>query len=197
MKTNIITFGVAFILMGILIGVGPVLFPNYVSPPTVEELQEQLNEIKIRLDAIEERQEQPTKKEVAIDWNAIAAAIIRVESSGDTNAVSPAGARGLMQIMGPTWTEMTTKIYGAALPFDKAFDPEINRKVGTRYLQWIDDYLRNRLGDDYSFTGTIMSYYWGIGNYCKHVENNPEDPFPADVRGYYEKFQSFYARRTQ
>ena len=174
-----------------------IAFGGFLWGGVVQENREILKQIQASIEAQKQPIEEPQAAINSVNWAAVSNAVIQVESSGNPKAVSHAGARGLMQIMEPTWTEMTTKIYGAALPFDKAFDPEINRKVGTRYLQWIDDYLRNRLGDDYSFTGTIMSYYWGIGNYCKHVENNPEDPFPADVRGYYEKFQSFYARRTQ
>jgi len=174
-----------------------IAFGGFLWGGVVQENREILKQIQASIEAQKQPIEEPQAAINSVNWAAVSNAVIQVESSGNPKAVSHAGARGLMQIMEPTWTEMTTKIYGAALPFDKAFDPEINRKVGTYYLKWIDDYLRNRLGDDYAFTGTIMSYYWGIGNHCKHVENNPEDPFPADVRGYCEKFQSFYARRTR
>ena len=65
-------------------------------------------------------------------------AIITIESSDNPNAVSSAGARGLMQIMPNTWTDMTT------YSFDSAFDPEKNIEVGINYFEWIEDYLLTR-----------------------------------------------------
>lgn len=54
--------------------------------------------------------------------------VIFAESHGDPNAVSPAGARGLMQIM-PT----TAKAYGVSTP-DDLFRPHINVDCGARIL---------------------------------------------------------------
>ena len=115
-------------------------------------------------------------------------AIIHIESHGDPNAVSSSGARGLMQVMRPTWDEMTAKMYGQPLDFDKAFDPSTNRKVGTYYLNWIDGYLRGRLGDKYTFDGVIMAYNCGIGRYCKHVEQGTA--LPAETVNYIRKFRN-------
>lgn len=73
--------------------------------------------------------------------------IVAKESKHNPDAISKSGARGLMQIMEPTWHEMTEKVYGRKLSYEKAFDPEINRKVGTAYLSEIDDILTNSLPD--------------------------------------------------
>src|SRR5579872_6789346 len=54
-------------------------------------------------------------------------AIIQQESSGNPKAVSPKGARGLMQVMPATAAQ-----YGVHP--DQLFDPNINRQVGTRYF---------------------------------------------------------------
>ncbi len=62
-------------------------------------------------------------------------ALIATESGFDTNAVSPKGAVGLMQLMPPT-----AQRYGvsgdAKIPIEKKLtDPKTNIKAGTRYLR--------------------------------------------------------------
>jgi soluble lytic murein transglycosylase-like protein len=62
-------------------------------------------------------------------------AVIVVESGFDAGAVSPKGARGLMQLM-----PATARAYGAA----NAGDPAQNVHAGARYLR----YLMDRYGND-------------------------------------------------
>ncbi|MGA1871077.1 MAG: transglycosylase SLT domain-containing protein [bacterium] len=69
-----------------------------------------------------------------IDENLIKA-IIRVESDFNPNAISPAGARGLMQLMPFTAEEMNVQ---------NIFDPEENILGGTKYLR----YLLGRFSND-------------------------------------------------
>ncbi|MCH7568109.1 MAG: lytic transglycosylase domain-containing protein [Nanoarchaeota archaeon] len=71
--------------------------------------------------------------------------IIQIESSGRADAVSYAGARGLMQLMPETWAEETRRLYGRELDFDLAFDPKISKEVGTAYLKRIEKYLSGRI----------------------------------------------------
>jgi len=61
-------------------------------------------------------------------------AVIRTESGGDPRAESPAGARGLMQLIDST---------AADLGVDDVFDPEKNIDGGARYLRQMLD----RFGD--------------------------------------------------
>ena len=68
--------------------------------------------------------------------------IICAESSFNEKAVSHCDARGLMQITRPTWDWITQQYLEVDWDFDEcAFDPEKNIVVGTRFLQWISDYL--------------------------------------------------------
>ncbi|MCC6808362.1 MAG: transglycosylase SLT domain-containing protein [Deltaproteobacteria bacterium] len=64
-------------------------------------------------------------------------AIIRQESRFIVNARSPAGARGLMQLMVPTAHEMArvtnTRIGGA----ESLYKPDLNVRLGTTYLSWL------------------------------------------------------------
>lgn len=69
-------------------------------------------------------------------------AIIEIESGGNPRRVGAAGERGLMQIMPDTWAEMTEKMYGRPLPFNRAFDPELNRQVGRYYLAYLQEFLQ-------------------------------------------------------
>lgn len=57
---------------------------------------------------------------------ALIISVIKVESNGDPNAVSAAGAKGLMQLV-----DSTASDYGVK----EAFDPEENIKAGSRFLR--------------------------------------------------------------
>ena len=63
-------------------------------------------------------------------------AVIVVESGFDAQAVSPKGARGLMQLM-----PATAKAYGAR----NASDPKQNIHAGARYLRYLMDRYENNL----------------------------------------------------
>ncbi len=89
--------------------------------------------------------------------------VIHQESRGNPKAKSPVGARGLMQLMPQTWAEVTKKIYGKPLPFDKAEDPEINRKAGTYYLKWLQSNLRRMMNKEPTIEQILAAYNGGIG----------------------------------
>ena len=71
-------------------------------------------------------------------------AIIQIESNGDARRVGRHGERGLMQIKAETWRDMTVRLFGKALPFDRAFDPALNRRVGTAYLAFLQERILPR-----------------------------------------------------
>ena len=99
-------------------------------------------------------------------------AVIAAESGGNSRAVSPAGAQGLMQLMPSTAAELGVK---------DPFDPVQNIMAGTRYLrQLVDRYHGNtRLA--------LAAYNWGMGN----LEKRPES-LPRETRAYIARVEKTY-----
>lgn len=83
------------------------------------------------------------------------AAVVRAESGFDPQAVSPKGARGLMQLM-----PANAKYYG--LEGEDVFDPEKNIDAGTRYLE----YLTRRFEGELSLV--LAAYNAGYGMVQKY-----------------------------
>ncbi len=123
--------------------------------------------------------------------------VIQQESSGDPNAESPVGARGLMQIMRPTWDEWTEKLYGRVLPFDQAFDSDINKEVGTAYLKWVQTTLRNWMNKEPTIEQILAAYNGGIGRLRQNEYQ--VDRMPGESRDYSERItgaKPFQTERT-
>ena len=91
-------------------------------------------------------------------------AVIKVESNFNSNDVSSAGAVGLMQMLPSTYKWLTTKL-GEEYSEKNLYDPEINIKYGTYYLQ----YLYSRFG---SWEKAIIAYNWGETNFSEFLATN-------------------------
>ena len=99
---------------------------------------------------------------------ALVLAVISVESAGRTNAVSSAGAQGLMQLMPDT---------ASRFGVNDSMNPSQNIKGGVAYLGW----LLNHFGNDPVLA--LAGYNAGEGNVRRH-EGVP--PF-AETRAYVPK----------
>lgn len=99
---------------------------------------------------------------------ALVLAVISVESAGRIDAVSSAGAEGLMQLMPATATR-----FGVS----DSTDPAQNIKGGVAYLSW----LLNHFGNDPVLA--LAGYNAGEGNVAKHAG---VPPF-AETRAYVPK----------
>lgn len=106
-------------------------------------------------------------------------AVIVVESGFNTNAVSKAGAQGLMQLM-----PATAKMYGVT----DVFDPRENVQAGARYLRDLID-LYN---DDYELV--LAAYNAGETAVAKYGGRVP--PY-AETRSYIPKVLGVYNRLLQ
>lgn len=94
----------------------------------------------------------------------LAVAVAQQESGGNPNAVSSAGAQGVMQLMPAT---------AAALGVSNPFDPTQNIDAGVRYLaQLISEFGDVQLG--------LAAYDWGPGNVSKYGYSN----WPSETTTY-------------
>ena len=89
--------------------------------------------------------------------------VIKTESNFQSNAVSSAGAVGLMQIM-PTTCEWIAGKLGENYEFALMYDPDTNIRYGTYMLSW----LYKLLGD---WETVFAAYNAGIGNVNSWLEN--------------------------
>ncbi len=114
---------------------------------------------------------QGAAKQYGVDPSLIKA-VISVESNGNTLAVSPAGAQGLMQLMPRTAAEL-----GVTDPFN----PAQNIRAGTQYLsRLLDRYQGNQ-------KLALAAYNWGMGN----LEKNPAG-LPKETRNYIVRVEKQY-----
>lgn len=92
-------------------------------------------------------------------------AIIRTESSFDVQAVSSAGAIGLMQLMPSTAREIADRI-GETYDENKLFEPETNIKYGCFYIR----YLYKNLGENWDTA--CAAYNAGIGRVASWLKDS-------------------------
>jgi hypothetical protein len=108
-------------------------------------------------------------------------AIAHVESRHRTNAVSPAGARGVMQVMPATGRRFGVGDERAL------FDADTNLRASAAYLRQ----LRQRFGDDMRLV--LAAYNAGEGAVERHGRNVP--PYPETL-AYVRDVLAIYRRLT-
>lgn len=103
-------------------------------------------------------------------------AVMRVESAGDSHAVSPKGAAGLMQIMPATWAVLRAR-YGLG---GDIYDPHDNIMAGAAFMR--------EMYDRYGIPGFLAAYNAGPGRYENHLATGR--PLPAETIGYVNRLAS-------
>lgn len=101
----------------------------------------------------------------------LAIAVAQQESGGNPNAVSSAGAQGVMQLMPST---------ASSLGVTDPFDPAQNIDAGVKYLSQ----LLSQFGGDTSLA--LAAYNWGPGN----VSANGYSNWPAETENYVNSIMS-------
>ncbi len=133
----------------------------------------------------------------------LVAAVVYVESGFDPTAVSPKGARGLMQIMPATGEWVAENMDKDAFNMDidafneeLLFDPDINLMIGTTYLAGL---LKQFDGNIYL---SLAAYNGGRSRVVRWLEEGiwdgePENidhiPFP-ETRNYVKKVNTAYSQ---
>lgn len=117
-------------------------------------------------------------KDVAEDWTIIHA-ISRQESQFDSQAVSRAGARGLMQLM-PGTARDTARRLGIDQENLSLFDPQVNVTLGASYFRRM---LNNYGG---SHVLAIAAYNAGPGNVNRWIRNIGDPRTNMDVLDWIE-----------
>lgn len=102
--------------------------------------------------------------------------VIKTESNFNSQAISPKGAKGLMQLMPGTARDLGVK---------DAYDPEENIMGGTRYLKSLLDRYHGKIDL------TLAAYNWGMGNVEKNPQKLPRETanYIARVNNYYKNFK--------
>lgn len=122
-------------------------------------------------------------------------AVMRIESAFDPAAVSPKGARGLMQVMPETAAWAAEQMGLESFHPDQLFDPEVNIAIGSWYLAT----LHRQFGGDTVLA--LAAYNGGRGNVARWLSEESwsgelatidDIPFP-ETRGYVRKVLETYA----
>lgn len=114
-------------------------------------------------------------------------AVVQIESDGIARKVGRAGERGLMQIKRSTWQHVTKRLYGRALPFDQAFDPAINRRVGRAYLAELQAFLHANKSKWKSDERALLLACYNAGPTCVTEAGFNVKRVPASTRSYVER----------
>ena len=102
-------------------------------------------------------------------------AIIKTESDFKPDAESNLGARGLMQIMKPTFEWVRFRYDDSEdLAFDTMYEPEQNIRYGSYLIAYLIDYFD-------SVELAICAYHAGIGNVDSWLENPEYSPDGAKL----------------
>ncbi len=126
-------------------------------------------------------------------------AVIKTESDFDKDAISSAGAVGLMQIMPSTFVWLT-ELTDEEIDINRLSDPEINIRYGCFYLRYLYDIYEDK-------TLTLAAYNAGMGNVKKWLDAGggtlKEIPFEETknyinrVLRFEEKYNALYPKKGQ
>lgn len=106
--------------------------------------------------------------------HALIAAVIAVESKGESDARSHRGALGLMQLMPATARDMAALLDEDAPAEDDLLDPGRNIRLGSAYL-------RRQLDRYENLSLALAAYNAGPGNVQKWIDSSPVEWTPDDI----------------
>ncbi|MBR6727039.1 MAG: lytic transglycosylase domain-containing protein [Clostridia bacterium] len=124
---------------------------------------------------------------------AMVLAVMRTESDFRPDAVSRAGACGLMQLMPETFAFLQKEKFNEALPDNAIFDPAVNIRYGTYYLS----YLYTRFD---SWQIALAAYNAGEGRVAEWLKEDAalsHIPFPETAHYVESTLKAFAAYRDK
>ena len=117
-------------------------------------------------------------------------AIIKVESNFNKEATSSSGAKGLMQLMDSTATDIAKELNIQNFETDMLYDPEINIMLGTKYF----DKLLEKYNETYYLA--IAAYNGGIGNVDDWINKGVIEADASNIENIPYKETNMYVRKT-
>ena len=113
----------------------------------------------------------------------LVAAVVYAESRFSPEAISPAGARGLMQLMPQTAAGIAARLDQQGYTVDKLYDPATNLRFGTFHLQG----LMGRYDSD---EAAVLVGYNGGGGAGDRYQAGERASVPRESLRYIEKVQA-------
>ena len=125
-------------------------------------------------------------------------AVIRSESDFRPNAVSEAGACGLMQLMPETFSFLQKSAFDEQLPSNAIFDPAVNIRYGTYYLS----YLFEKFGNWFTALAAYNAGEGRVGEWLTDTELAPDGrlrniPFPETAEYVQSTLEHYGAYREK
>lgn len=117
-------------------------------------------------------------------------AIIKVESNFNENAKSKSGAKGLMQLMDSTASELSKKVGIVDFQGDMLYNPELNIMLGTKYF----DILLTKYNGNYNLA--IAAYNSGIGTVDTWIEKGIIASDGSNIENIPYQETNMYVRKT-
>jgi soluble lytic murein transglycosylase-like protein len=127
-----------------------------------------------------------TQRPTPLDW-ALMKRQAQAESGMNPDAMSPVGAKGLMQFMDATFAEWREQRFHRQFPPNRwvnPFDPEDSVWAACDMMSWL---LKVWDGD---YRKALASYNYGIGNVTKLIKEHGdawEEHLPDETKGYLAK----------
>lgn len=117
-------------------------------------------------------------------------AIIKVESNFNSDATSGSGAKGLMQLMDNTASDIAKELKIENFEPNMLYNPEINIMIGVRYF----DKLLSKYNENYYLA--IAAYNGGIGNVDNWISTGVINSDASDIENIPYKETNMYVRKT-
>ena len=111
--------------------------------------------------------------------------VIYKESRGNPNAVSPKGAMGIMQIMPDGALADYNQIKKTKYSKKDLFNPDLNKEIGTWYLQERIPQMLNSFGIPVNRQTVLASYNGGIGRVVDHYKKGKS--LPKETQNYMQQ----------